>query len=136
VLARTCQLCKCSILNCFSASVSGSSNLEVTTYYLPPFIRIERCLSIGANAAAEAIVYASCVGANVLFFECNPAMAVRCRASAESFGQRFVFKLFESVASYHMCHILLLLKYLEFKRHLFESYYYGTSGFWSLMNKG
>jgi len=43
---------------------------------------------LGANAAAEAYMYAACVGANVLFFECNPAMAVRCQASAEPFGQR------------------------------------------------
>lgn len=47
-------------------------------------------LHIGANAAAEAGMYAACVGANVLFFECNPEMALRCRASAARFGQRCV----------------------------------------------
>jgi hypothetical protein len=47
-------------------------------------------MHVGGNSAAEAGVYNICVGANVLFFECDPVMALRCQANAAVFSQRCV----------------------------------------------
>jgi len=47
-------------------------------------------LHIGANAGAEANIYSICVGANVLFIECDPGVAELCMINAAKYGQRCV----------------------------------------------
>ena len=47
-------------------------------------------LHIGANGANESQIYHDCVGANVLFFECDPDLARMCQFNAAKHGQRCV----------------------------------------------
>lgn len=56
-------------------------------------------LHVGANAASEAGVYHTCVGANVLFFECDESVAARCQESAATFGQRCVQSCLSNVTA-------------------------------------
>jgi hypothetical protein len=62
-------------------------------------------LHVGGNSGVEASTYSDCVGANVVFFECDPIMALRCQANAAKFSQRCVSNCLSNVTGTSSFHV-------------------------------